>query len=100
MRHGATFSSTLRFSTIASGATRPWAISARPSSRSLLWRRELTTVSVRAGEDHGDFLAAGRNDAVVTLPPHAEAQAACRSRGLPTHRNPGAPDPHPAAHRR
>ena len=32
----------------------------------------------------GDFLAAGRNDAVVTLHPHAEAQAACRSRGLPT----------------
>jgi hypothetical protein len=32
----------------------------------------------------GDFLAAGRNDAVVTLHPHGEAQAACRSRGLPT----------------
>lgn len=32
----------------------------------------------------GDFLAAGRDDAVVTLHPHAEAQAACQSRGLPT----------------
>jgi hypothetical protein len=31
-----------------------------------------------------DFLAAGRDDAVVTLHPHAEAEAACRSRGLPT----------------
>jgi hypothetical protein len=32
----------------------------------------------------GDFLTAGRDDAVVTLIPHGEAQAACRSRGLPT----------------
>jgi hypothetical protein len=31
-----------------------------------------------------DFLAAGRDDAVVTLHPHAEAQAGCRARGLPT----------------
>jgi hypothetical protein len=31
-----------------------------------------------------NFLAAGRDDAVVTLIPHGEAQAACRSRGLPT----------------
>src|SRR3954468_6554074 len=31
-----------------------------------------------------DFLAAGRDDAVVTLHPPAEAEAACRSRGLPT----------------
>jgi len=31
-----------------------------------------------------DFLATGRDDAVVTLHPHAEAQAACRARGLPT----------------
>src|SRR4051794_20802235 len=31
-----------------------------------------------------DFLAAGRDDAVVTLIPHGEAQAPCRSRGLPT----------------
>ena len=31
-----------------------------------------------------DFLAAGRDDAVVTLIPHGEAQAACRARGLPT----------------
>src|SRR4051794_9660777 len=52
MRHGATFSSTLRFSTIASGGTRPWAISARPSSRSLPWRHELTMVSAIPGEDH------------------------------------------------
>src|SRR3954453_23014915 len=49
---GATFSSTLRFSTIASGGTRPWAISARPSSRSLPWRHELTMVSAIPGEDH------------------------------------------------
>src|SRR4051812_48864580 len=52
MKPGATFSSTLKFSTIASGGTRPWAISARPSSRLLLWRHELTTVSARVGEDH------------------------------------------------
>ena len=32
----------------------------------------------------GDFLTAGRDDAVVTLIPHDEALAACRSRGLPT----------------
>src|SRR3954469_15704820 len=51
MKPGATFSSTLRFSTIASGGTRPWAISARSSSRSLSWRRELTTVSAKPGED-------------------------------------------------
>jgi hypothetical protein len=31
-----------------------------------------------------DFLAAGRDDAVVTLQAHAEAQADCRARGLPT----------------
>jgi hypothetical protein len=31
-----------------------------------------------------DFLAAGQDDAVVTLEPHAEALADCRARGLPT----------------
>jgi hypothetical protein len=31
-----------------------------------------------------DFLAAGRDDVVVTLQAHAEAQAECRARGLPT----------------
>jgi hypothetical protein len=31
-----------------------------------------------------DFLAAGQDDAVVTLQAHAEALADCRARGLPT----------------
>src|SRR3954466_15881134 len=57
---GATFSSTLRFSTIASGGTRPWAISARPSSRALPWRHELTMVSPIPGEDHPRLGAANR----------------------------------------
>src|SRR4051812_4510443 len=63
---GATFSSTLRFSTIASGGTRPWAISARPSSRSLPWRHELTMVSAIPGEDH--FAGTSRCDYCGPIP--------------------------------
>src|SRR3954465_14837257 len=65
---GAIFSSTLRFSTIASGGTRPWAISARPSSRSLPWRHELTMVSAIPGEDHWTAAAAIGRTAVAEHP--------------------------------
>jgi hypothetical protein len=41
-------------------------------------------VALDTGSVVRDFLAAGRDDAVVTLIPHGEARAACRSRGLPT----------------